>query len=510
MKLKYIFGGLMTAALMIGSVSCTLDYDPISQYSDVTEGIETDTASYYFKDKQAVTTYRQGIYSRLRDAQESWYVDLELLAEAHSDNAYGGTTGAEVIPFEDNSVDGSNSVLTRDWNTYYTYISYANVAIDNIDLTPDNTLTNDERASIKAEFKIFRAMLYFEVARIWGNVPLFLTTGDDITEDNIEEVYPQYFPEQATQLEVYQQIEKDLLEAVDDAPEVDQGDKTQLNKGVAYTLLAKLYAEKPLRDYDKVIQYVDAAQRAGSYQLNPNYGDCWEMSADGTTIGQRNTQESILEMQYGGAAGSGNWATWMFGRNLTNWDESFTWAKWVTPSRDLIKAYDDEGDDVRKNQSIVYYECSWSNYYPSDAYPFMYKLRSAHTSIIKFRYADLLLLKAEAKIMGPNTDLEGAAQIIDQIRDRVGLAKLSATVRGNKEQLLNAYLKERRLELAFECQRWFDLVRLDKVEEVMNGINSRDSGRKSLRYSYTQNSYLLPIPQTILDENSKLEQNPGY
>ena len=96
----------------------------------------------------------------------------------------------------------------------------------------------------------------------------------------------------------------------------------------------------------------------------------------------------------------------------------------------------------------------------------MYKCRSANSSIIKFRYADVLLLKAEALIMSSTPNLNEAANIIDKIRVRAGISKLSSSVKSSKDAMLEALLKERRLELAFEGQRWFDLVRLDKVEEV--------------------------------------------
>ena len=76
--------------------------------------------------------------------------------------------------------------------------------------------------------------------------------------------------------------------------------------------------------------------------------------------------------------------------------------------------------------------------------------------------------------------------------------------------MLNALLKERRLELAFEGQRWFDLVRLNKVEEVMNSVFAKDSGRKALAYPFTEDSYRLPIPQSVIDTNDKIHQNPGY
>ena len=74
----------------------------------------------------------------------------------------------------------------------------------------------------------------------------------------------------------------------------------------------------------------------------------------------------------------------------------------------------------------------------------------------------------------------------------------------------DAVLKERRLELACEGERWYDLCRAGKVEEVMNSLPSRDSGHLPLARQYTANSYLMPIPQTALDENENLIQNPGY
>ena len=140
----------------------------------------------------------------------------------------------------------------------------------------------------------------------------------------------------------------------------------------------------------------------------------------------------------------------------------------------------------------------------------MFKTRSAFNSIIKYRYADILLLKAEALLLGPSTNLTEVAAILDQVRQRVDLPVLPAAVRNNRDQLLQALMKERRLELAFEGERWFDLVRWEKVEEVMNGVYGRDTGRRPQVYSFSTNSYLLPIPQGVLDQNLKLNQNPGY
>lgn len=505
MKLRYIFCGL-TSALLFGLSSCSLDYDPLDTYSDVTEGVTEAGKKVVFKDKAAVESHLTTIYNQMRDRQEHWYVDLLLISESHADNAYAGTTGAEVLPFENNSIEGSNSVLERDWNRYLEDVARANKLICNIDLVTDNSLTTAQRAQYKAEAMIFRAMVMFDMVRLWGNFPVITTVADDITSENIEDVYPQYFPAQNTELEAYQQIEKDLLSAVQYAPD-NTGDKTKFTKSVARTLLAKIYAEKPLRDYSKVIRYCDEVEADG-LELVKDFSDLFGMNAAGTDAKARNTKEAILEAQF--TPGSGNWCTWMFGRDLVNWNSNFTWAKWVTPSRDLINAFQKEGDQIRFNESVVYYDCKWSNYYPSNHYPFMYKCRSANSSLIKYRYADVLLLKAEALIMQESPDLGAAARIIDEIRERAGLDGLPASVKNDRDAMLAALLNERRLELAFEGQRWFDLVRLDKVEEVMNAVYTKDSGRRAQAYPFDKNSYLLPIPQSVIDANDKIHQNPGY
>lgn len=506
MRLKHIIYGL-TSSLLVGFSSCSLDYDPVDTYSDVTEGVTESGTQVVFRDKAAVLSHRQTIYNQMRDRQEHWYVDLLLIADAHADNAYAGTTGAEVVPFETNAIEGSNSVLSRDWDRYLEDIARANLLITNIDAVADNALTSAERLQYKGEAKIFRAMILFDMVRLWGDFPVITTIAGDITAENIDEVYDQYFPPQNTELEAYQQIEKDLLDALQTAPDNVPGNKTLFTKSVARTLLAKVYAEKPLRDYAKVVQYCDEVTADG-FDLVTDFSDLFGMNDVGTDAKARNTVESILEAQF--TPGNGNWCTWMFGKDLVNGENNFSWAKWVTPSRDLIRAYEEEGDNIRYTESIVYYSCGWSNYYPSDNYPFMYKCRSANNSIIKFRYADVLLLKAEALIMGTTPDLNGAANIIDRIRDRAGLRPLPSSVRGNRDAMLEALLKERRLELAFEGQRWFDLVRLDKVEEVMNAVYAKDSGRTPQAYPFNRDSYRLPIPQSVIDGNNKIHQNPGY
>ncbi len=495
-KLLYMF---MVAALIVG---CSLDQDPISDPTELTEGVLNDTVAAVLKDKQAAIDQRKNLYELLRNRQEHWSLDMLLIAEAHSDNAYAGTTGAEVVPYETNSIDASNSVLSRDWSRYLADIAKANVLINGLDELKAKNLVNDaEYRQWQAEGRIFRALVMFDMARLWGSFPVITSIAKTITSKNVEEVYPTYFPPKKSSEECYQQIISDLEDGVLNAPDFSQADRTLLTKTVAQAMLAKVYAERPVQDYTKVIEYAEMVRQTTGLSLEADYATLWGYDADKKDCIKRNTSEGILEVHY--TTGNGNWETWMYGRQLDDWDYYFTWAKWVTPSRDLINDFTAEGDEIRFNESVVYYECTWSNYYPASHYPFMYKCRSSYSNRYKLRLADILLMEAEAYAHQGNT--AKAAALVNQIRQRVNLKDIDAS-----GDMVEKVLHERRLELAFEGQRWFDLCRNGKVEQYMNAVYVKDAGRLEQKRLFDENSYLLPLPQTALDENVNLEQNPGY
>jgi len=340
-------------------------------------------------------------------------------------------------------------------------------------------------------------MMYFDLVRLWGDVPLITTEPPAITAANIEKVYPLYYPPRDSVAKVYRQIISDLNFALQPggAPAIDPGNKFKFSKTVANALLAKIYAEKPVRDYDKVISYSNEVEKDVS--LVTNYGDLFDMNANKSGPKYTNTSESIFEISF---AGGGLWFTWLVGVDQSDPNSKYDWAKWLTPSRDLIAAFDKAGDVVRKAETIINADVSWSNEYPSKGYPFMYKYRSKYSSVIKIRLADILLLKAEAYI--GKGDVANATTQVNKIRTRAKLSSLSTVT-------LDDVLNERRLELAFEGQRWFDLVRNDKAISVMNTLNSRDVGRL-LMNKVTEQSILIPIPQPQIDKNPSMVQNPGY
>ena len=499
MKANKSIYAIMLAALLTG---CSLDQNPISDPSELTEGVPTDDNTAVLRDRQAAQNQLKNVYEKLENRQEHWSLDMLLIGDAHSDNAYAGTTGAEVVPFETNSIDGSNTVLQRDWDRYQEDIAQSNVLVSGLrNLIEEGKVNATEGRQWQAEGRLFRAIAMFDMARLWGSFPVVTEIAKTITSKNIEEVWPTYFPPRTTPEECYAQIISDLEFAAANAPDFNGADRTVLSKTVALAMLAKVYAEKPVQDYNKVIEYANLVKLTPGLELEPDYATLWGYDEEKKDCVKRNTSEGILEVHY--TTGNGNWETWMYGRQLDDWDFYFTWAKWITPSRDLISDFEKEGDEVRFNESVVYYECTWSNYYPAAHYPFMYKCRSSYQNRYKLRLADIMLLQAEAyAYLGKNSE---AASLVNEIRNRVGLAPVDAS-----GDMIETVLHERRLELAFEGQRWFDLCRNGKVEKYMNAVYAKDSGRLPQKRLFDANSYLLPVPQKALDENVNLEQNPGY
>ena len=499
MKANKSIYAIMLAALLTG---CSLDQNPISDPSELTEGVPTDDNTAVLRDRQAAQNQLKNLYEKLKNRQEHWSLDMLLIGDAHSDNAYAGTTGAEVVPFETNSIDGSNTVLQRDWDRYQEDIAQSNVLVSGLrNLIEEGKVNATEGRQWQAEGRLFRAIAMFDMARLWGSFPVVTEIAKTITSKNIEEVWPTYFPPRTTPEECYAQIISDLEFAAANAPDFNGADRTVLSKTVALAMLAKVYAEKPVQDYNKVIEYANLVKLTPGLELEPDYATLWGYDEEKKDCVKRNTSEGILEVHY--TTGNGNWETWMYGRQLDDWDFYFTWAKWITPSRDLISDFEKEGDEVRFNESVVYYECTWSNYYPAAHYPFMYKCRSSYQNRYKLRLADIMLLQAEAyAYLGKNSE---AASLVNEIRNRVGLAPVDAS-----GDMIETVLHERRLELALEGQRWFDLCRNGKVEKYMNAVYAKDSGRLPQKRLFDANSYLLPVPQKALDENVNLEQNPGY
>lgn len=501
---------IIMAVLALAAVSaCDLDLDPKTSYHENNVTVDEETENQYTT-REDMQGLRNSLYnSWVKDIQEKGYLDWLIATESRSDNAYCGNPGTgAIVAIEANNQDPSNSNISRDWDWHLTQISNANNIICNIDdiYAASTDMTQAEHDEWKSEALCWRAFNLFRMAQLWGDVPMITIIPPAITSENIEEVYEAYYPKRTPVGEVYDQIIEDLDYACEHGPAVDVSNKMLFSKAFAYGLRARVYAEKDHQDWNKVASDCQAVENMG-FTLMEDYGEMWAYDDNDAT---RNTAESIFEVTW--SRNSGNWLWMMYHRNAYNPDDSFTWIKWSTPSRDLIKAYDEAGDTERKNATIIYDECGWSQYYPADNYAFMHKMPTNASSAILMRLGEIYLLHAEALTM--TGDLSGAARYVNLIRERAGLGDLPASASASQSAMLQAVLDERRLELAFEGFRFYDLARHDMIKEVHDAMSDPSSSRYDsywqTRTPLTDETILYPVPQDAIDKNTNLEQNPGY
>ncbi|MGM9787668.1 MAG: RagB/SusD family nutrient uptake outer membrane protein [Candidatus Cryptobacteroides sp.] len=497
---------IMTAAMAILTLaSCNLDLTPVTEYNEGNVTVEENDEESQYSSREDMKGLRDAIYSSwTKDVQEKGLLDWLVYTECRVDNAYGGSvTTGEVMAIEANRQDGENKNVARDWNWYLGQVSNCNNIICNIDRIKDldSSMTEREYGEWKSEAYCWRAWILFQMSQIWGDIPLVNTIPPAITADNIEEVYDAYFPAREERTKVYAQLISDLEYACEHAPEVNPSDKFLFSKAFAHGMLARIYAEASLRDWNKVAQHCEAVESMG-FSLVDDYAQLWSYDENDAV---RNTSESIFEITF--SRNSGQWIWMMFHRNAYLPNDSFSWMKWITPSRDLIAAYDEEGDTERKNANIVFDQCSWSNYYPASEYAFMNKFPTNANSIILMRLGEIYLLHAEA--LACSGDLKGATDYVNKIRNRAGLKSIA--VPNSQEAAIDVILKERRLELAFEGFRFYDLLRhgFDRVKKVHDSMPEKDSYWQP-RFPLTEETVLMPIPQTALDNNPSLVPNEGY
>ncbi|MCK9206205.1 MAG: RagB/SusD family nutrient uptake outer membrane protein [Salinivirgaceae bacterium] len=487
MKKNIIFGLVTCLGLLFSSCEDFLDRKPIS------DGIFIDNTndSILYKSASEIEAALAGVYADFKN--EYFELDYFVNGDAQSDDCYAGADNPANFQIDDYKIDATNSNVSRDWGYLYSTIGKANLVINNAEKVPDPALTDNDKLQIKAEASFIRSFMYFQLVQLWGDVPLQLKEVTTISAENLDEIYPLLFPPRNSTEDVYAQITADLEFALPYV-ETEATNKGYVTKGAVNTLLAKVYATQEPHDWVKIEKYCNDVI-AGGYSLLENYDELWDNSIE-------NSSESIFEINYEGTSSDANWGASMF--------RGTDWKKFNIPSNDLVRAFEEEGDDIRKNSTIVFDDVTglWSDaHWPQNNYPFVnkYRIYSSPSSqnYILFRLADVLLLKAEA--LNEQGDVSGAGALVNQIRDRVDLANTPADT---YDEMKLAIEKERRLELAFEGHRWYDLKRTGRSIEVINNVTDEDE--VSLGYQLTENRLLWPIPQSELDKNTKLVQNPGY
>lgn len=475
----YLF---LAAALATGSItSCSdqLDLKPIS--NTTVGGSGQGTSGSAITDSSSAETALASAYAYFKtDGGEYYLLDLYNIGDSQSDNAYVGADNVAGFEWDEYRVTTTNSWVARDWGYLYRHITRCNNVINR---TATITMEQSRKNQIIAEAKVIRARAYFDLVRLFGDVPLIVDEVPAVTVENLDKLYPGRTPA----AQVYAQIIQDLT----DAGNVDlpiRATKEYVSNGVVYSLLAEVYATQ--KNWAKVNEYTDKVIAQG-YSLVPKFDELWDGQHE-------NSSEAIWELNFTDWSTGGNWGVGMF----TGTD----WKRFCNPSNDMIKLYADEQDSVRSKSTITYKDnVGWTDKHLSVAhFPFFNKMRvqpSANT--ILYRLADILLLKAEAQNELGNT--AEAAIYVNKVRDR---AKLNPTTASTQADMRLAIEKERRLELAFEGHRWFDLLRTDRAIPVMQNV--KDGNGVSLGYVINQNKLLWPVPQNERDKNKNLTQNAGY
>lgn len=486
MKKIIILLGTVLIAWSITSCKKFLDLEPKSNEIWI---YNTASDSIIYKTTDQVETALSGVYADFKN--EYFELDYFVNGDAQTDDAYAGADNPANFQIDEYNIDALNTNVSRDWAYLYSTIGKANIVINNVMGVPDPTLTAARKKEILGEASFIRAFMYFQAVQLWGDVPLQLKEVTTVSAELLPEIYPLLFPKRAPMDSVYMQIIHDFEVAWENVNPT-AAHKGYVTTGAVNAMLAKVYATIEPHDYNKVVQYCDAVIN-GPYSLLENYENLWDNSVE-------NSAESIFEINYEGTITDGNWGASMF--------RGSDWKKFNIPSNDLVKAFDDEQDGIRKNSSIIFLAEGFpDSHWPQTNYPFINKWRifggSSPQNYIFLRLADIILLKAEA--LNELSDVSGAAGLVNQIRSRVSLPGTTAS---NQADMRLAIEKERRLELAFEGHRWFDLKRTGRAKEVIN--NAVDETGQKIGYNLTPDRMLWPVPQAELDRNTSLVQNSGY
>ena len=482
--------------MCLGSlVACEKFLDEKPQSDLTKENTQTQEQVSAYSSVSDAKSELNGVYALFKaDIYEG---NAFYIGDCMSDNCYIGGDGVSEEQLDNLTVSATNSVIATSWSQFYAIVGSATNVIENVKLMDSSLIDDATRAQIIADAKFARAWVLFDIVKYWGDAPMTLQLIPSITVDNIDKWYPIMYPSRTSEEEIYAQIISDLDEnTINNLPSKSAGAFCG-TQGAAYGLLAKVYAtmgKKSERDYSKVVDMCDNVIKQG-YRLVPDFESLW-------TVDGKFSSESIFEMYFSDAAEQHNWAYWVLLTDVSG-DVVVSWRRYCTPTQDIVAKFDKE-KDVRYKSSIYWTAVPYDTYWPAKNYPLAYKIRQKESDIILLRLADILLLKAEA-LVELNRPKE-ALMIVNDIRNRAGLSGLSLSLSVAEARL--AVENERQLELLFEGQRWWDLIRNERMEEVMKLAHDKNG---NLRFSEIPAwRAKLPIPQAQIDINERLTQNIGY
>lgn len=464
----------------------------------------------FYKDEAEIDQAVNGVYALLQDYFNNQWQFTEYISDNTTLQFNVGDRGQgpslEALEYwQYNAGTGNISSL---YNNSYYIIANINTLLDKLANSEVNQQVKDQAIG---QVKFIRAYIYFDLVRFFGDVIVI-----DAPIQNPEEAF---LASRIPENEVYQFILMDLEEAIAKLPESYPADQTgKATLGAGLTLLAKV--QLTLKQYSESLATLNKILPLG-YTLLDNYGDFYLTS-------NKNNSESIWEIQYLGlnTGGVNSSFIYTFAPRSSNGSvinfPGQDGGGWNIPTKEIISLY--EEGDKRKDPSLKEGYIDQSGDWVS--VPYINKYNHEHTvrgatddNWPVFRYADVLLMLAENinEVNGPTSEAFG---YLNMVRQRAGLDPISGL---GKEDLRKAILKERRIELAFENHRWFDLKRTHSNSELIDlllkhgkaEIESPTTDRGGIPFSngdYQIEEYqlLFPIPADQIRINPKIRQNPGY
>jgi len=453
MKKQIIITILFLSIIGLNSCEDFLNLSPISEMA---------TSSYYKNDNQV----EEGVID-IYDGMQA-YVQIEWpLAEMRSDNSHtrAQRSEGEWQEFETMNVQTINATVSTYWAENYNVIFRANTVLANIENVSNATL----KLQFEGEAKFARALSHFNLVRAFGDIPII----DKVINYNDAE----YFPRDP-QNEVYSFIESDLMTAIDNLPPRTGIAEGRATKGAAQAILAKVYLT--IKEYSKAKALLDQVISSGDYNMLTNFHDVFYSELN---------KEIIFAVQF---LPNDTKDSQKFSYQFTNSGLNY-------PTDDLMNAVDSL--DLRRPTLFFWNpaagaEPDWENgkYQPATL------SQNQGNDWIVLRYADVLLMHAEAILAGAESTTDASAlESFNAIRTRAGLSTVSTLTK-------DLLLKERRIELCFENQRLYDLIRFGVAETVMAAFSlTPEPG-----FEFRPTALLLPIPQREIDLYKGLAQNPGY
>lgn len=473
----------------------------------------------YFQTENDAERALNGAYLALR-SDNCLGEGSTMFTEERSDNMGrldNQSSSGEPFQFTDFSLLPSNTYLKNHWTAMFTAVTRSNFLltyIDNVEFEDEATRTN-----YKAEAKFIRALVYFHLVRKWGDVPLvtsYLTTTDDINANTFRE----------KKETVYAQITKDLEEALNSTlPDLQpESGKGRTCKAAISGLLGQVYLTMAttLSDGNKnsylqqAKSYLDRCygmRKFGALSEIP-YQDVFDVSKKSTC------PEIIFQIvykqgdqDYYSSIAADNQAK---GETVNSQKKSTGAGNYV--NTDIVKEY--EESDFRKEWSVKYANDAVAKSY------FITKFRDNSDAAgtlgyggndwILMRYADIILMLSEVNMhLGNDTE---AIKYLDEVRTRAGMPTYTAMQSDKNYKaafptLKLAILHERRVELAFENHRWFDLLRFFTANELVDYIHNKsqdDYGISNIK-NFGEKDLYYPIPFDEYKLNpEKMYQNPGY